>query len=85
MVYPVVRRLSGFRWSQSCARTAAGCAALVATAFATGMILSPGWSLAAGALIALVGSAISARVLLRLVPPDQLPRALRSLRIRSRG
>ena len=54
------------------ARTAAGCAALVATAFATGMTLSPGWSLAAGAL-------------LRLVPPDQLPRALRSLRNRSRG
>jgi PST family polysaccharide transporter len=85
IVLPVARRLTGFRWSQSCARTAAGCAALVATAFATGMILSPGWSLAAGALIALVGSAISARVLLRLVPPDQLPRALRSLRNRSRG
>lgn len=85
IVLLVARRLTGFRWSPSCARIAAGCGALVATAFATGMTLMPAWSLAAGALVTLVGSAISARVLLRLVPSDQLPSALRWLHNRSRG
>jgi PST family polysaccharide transporter len=77
VLYPVVRRLTGFRFTRDNLVTAAAFLALVAVAF-TGFLLLPPWPAFALGLAALAASAaFSARALARLVPAERLPAPFR--------
>jgi PST family polysaccharide transporter len=79
MIYPVVRRLSGFRWSAENRRLMASFVVLIFAVFC-GFALLPGWLATLLALAALLGNTwFSLRELLRLVSTDRLPRKVRRL------
>ena len=79
VLLPVVRRLSGFRWSATNVRTAACCFTCIGAVFLAFQLLSTWWALALGLMATVASGYISARILARLVSPGQLPRALRWL------
>jgi PST family polysaccharide transporter len=84
LINPIARRLSGFRWSPTNRRMGAFFAPLIALVFAGFVLLPPVWATGFGTL-AVVGSSIySARALAKLVPPERLPRIVRSLFVRLR-
>jgi PST family polysaccharide transporter len=77
--YPIVRRISGFRWSGDNVRTGLSFFALIAVVCG-GFRLLPG--LAAyglGALATIGGAIYSVRVLLKLLSWSQIPRPMRKL------
>lgn len=79
VIYPVVRRLSGFRWSPQNRKAGLvffGSIALVLMAFRE---LSESWAMVAGSAVLIVSSAWSLRVLLGLVSIDQAPPVVRRL------
>jgi PST family polysaccharide transporter len=79
LLYPVVRRLSGFRWSTGNRHTAACGFALVALVFAGFVALPPAAAIALGALSVLASGYAAARILVHLAPPQRLPRPLARL------
>lgn len=79
LIYPVVRRLSGFRWSSTNRKAGALFIASVGSVFAGFEWLPEPWAVAWGALMLLASSIHSARTLTRLVPVDQLPPVARRL------
>ena len=83
LIYVVVRRLSGFRWSSESRRTAQLFLALVALGLC-GIYLLPVYAaIAIGAMVLIVISAHSVRSLVSLVGTDQIPRPLQQLLQRS--
>ena len=77
LIYPIVWRLSGFRWSTANLQTGLFFAALITGIFCAFYVL-PLWLATCLGTIALVGSGIySIRVLLKLIPLDRIPRPLR--------
>jgi PST family polysaccharide transporter len=74
MIYPIVRRLSGFRWSTANRRTGAFFLSIVAVVFCGFFVLPVYAAIAVGTAAFLLGSVYSVRALLRLVPLDQVPR-----------
>ena len=79
LIYPVVNRLSGFRWNRDNLRTARMFLFLIALVFSGFHMLPFAWAASLGTL-SVVGSGIySFRVLSRLVSLDQLPHALQRL------
>ena len=89
MLYPIVRSLSGFRWSAATAGSVAVFGASVGTVFLAFQWWPTGWALAVGALVTLASALYSLRVLLRLASPQHLPPSLRrllgALRMLSKG
>jgi PST family polysaccharide transporter len=81
-VYPLVRRLTGFRWSSEMRRTGLLFFVLIAMAFSAFALLPWAAATVVGGLALAVGSVYSLRVLLALVRADRLPRRLRSLLLR---
>jgi antigen flippase len=77
IVYPITRRLSGFRWSRENRELGSASLALIAIVFASFYVLPPFWAASFGILAALVSAAYSIRVVGRLLSPDQLPRPMR--------
>jgi antigen flippase len=79
LIYPIVHRLSGFRWSVENARLGAAFLLLIATVL-TALLLFPGpWAFSVG-MLATFGTAIySLRLLLGLVSLHQVPRSLHRL------
>jgi PST family polysaccharide transporter len=75
-MYPVVRRLSGFRWSGINRRVAACCFAAVAVVFAGFLVLPAAAAIPLGALSVIASGYISARRLVQLVSPQRLPRPI---------
>jgi PST family polysaccharide transporter len=73
MVYPIVRRLSGFRWSMANMKLAAICCGLVAITFAGFQILPSMHAMALGLVTTLASTWISVRTLTVLVSPERLP------------
>ncbi len=73
IVYPLVRRISGFRWSAANVRL--GLSFLAASGAVIGAYhLLPGWAATAfGTLVCLAAAVHSVRALARLVPPELLP------------
>jgi PST family polysaccharide transporter len=73
MVYPIVRRLSGFRWSTANLKLAAVCCVLVAITFAGFQLLPSMHAMALGLVTTLASTWISVRILTALVSPERLP------------
>ena len=77
VVYPIVRRLSGFRWSDATLRTACWCFSAIALVFAGVQLLPPLAGMAFGALVTIASAYGSLRTLVNLVSPERLPPLLR--------
>jgi PST family polysaccharide transporter len=77
MIYPIVRRLSGFRWSSANRKTGLLCLTLAALVFCGFYILSPLLAVGLGILVVILISAYSIRILINLVPSDRIPNPLR--------
>jgi enterobacterial common antigen flippase len=84
LVYPIVRRLSGFRWSAANRRTGLLLLPSVALVF-VGFYVLPLWlATGFGTLVACLSLVYSTRTLLRLVPLDRIPGPIRRLLARLR-
>lgn len=79
LIYPIVRRLSGFRWSRECLRIGLAYCVSIGIVFFSSYFLPRPVALSVGLLLIIVSAIYSGRTLLRLVPPDQLPRTLRRM------
>lgn len=79
LVYPIVRRLSGFRWSAVNVKTASGCFALMAAVFIGLQVLSSGVATAFGLLATVLSGYACARALVKLAAPQRLPRSVARL------
>jgi PST family polysaccharide transporter len=73
VVYLVVRRLSGFRWSQANGQLALVFAPLLAIVFGSGYFLPPRAALMVGITVAVPAAVYSCKTLFRLVPPERFP------------
>ena len=79
LVYPIVRRLTGFRWSSANLRLGAASLAAVSVVFAVHYLL-PFWpATAVGSVAAALSALYSACILVRLVSADRLPSPVRRL------
>lgn len=74
MIYPIVRRLSGFQWSAATGREGVLFLLFISVAFAAFQALPSFWVYAVGTLLVGVSGLHSVRALSKLLPPDQLPR-----------
>lgn len=77
--YAIARHLTDFHWSADAKRTGLVFFPLVALVFSGFFVVPFLWAASFGTLIAIVSALYSARTLLRLVPPDHLPRPVRRL------
>ena len=73
LIYPIVRSLTGFRWSRDNLKLVAVVFATVALTFTSNYLLPGGWSLAFATLTTGVFGLYAVRCLAVLVPPEQLP------------
>lgn len=80
MVYCLVRRANGFRWTPANRLTGLLFICAIGTVFCAFETLPPLWATAVGVVALTAGSAYSMWMLLVLVPPDLLPRPIRRLR-----
>ena len=79
LIYAIVRRLTGFRWSEANRRIGLLFLPLIAVVFC-GFFVLPGWAATAfGSLCALVSGFYSLRVVCRLVSFDRIPGFLKPL------
>ena len=79
LIYPIVRYLSGFRWSTQNRRTGVFFLALITVVFCSFYVLPPLLSAGVGMLAAILSGVYSIRVLVRLIPLDRFPRPIRRL------
>jgi antigen flippase len=79
MIYVMVRKLSGFRWSSENLQACFLFLFLIAVVFCSYYALPPLWAMSVGALAVLLSGIYSLQVLLNLVPFDQIPRPLLKL------
>src|SRR4029077_16281613 len=79
LIYPIVRRLSGFRWSTANKRTGLFFLPLIAVVFYAFYVLPLIWAASVGTLAAVVSGAYSIRVLTQLIPWDEIPPPVRRL------
>jgi PST family polysaccharide transporter len=77
MLYPIVRRISGFQWSVSNKRTGLLFLSLIAVVFCGFYLLPFFWAVLLGMLGVLASGAYSIRVLSTLLSGDQLPVPIR--------
>jgi PST family polysaccharide transporter len=79
IVYPIVRRLSGFRWSSKNQQTGILILSLIAGVFCAFHVLPLLWAAAGGSLAAVLTGVYSIRVLTKLIPFGELPRGAQRL------
>lgn len=79
VVYILVRRLTGFRWSDANRRTGLVYVAAVGVVFTAFLVLPPAWATAAGTLVLIALCAHSAHELLTLTPTESLPGTVQRL------
>jgi len=79
LIYPVARRLSGFRWSPENKRTGLLFLGLIAIVFCGFYVLPFLVAVSIGALAAILSGVYSVRVLVALIPWNRLPGPLRRL------
>jgi enterobacterial common antigen flippase len=82
LLFPIVRRLSGFCWSTENKRTGLLFLSLIALVFSGFYVLPLLLAACLGTLAALLSAAYSIRVLLRLVSWDRIPIPIRRLLVR---
>ena len=85
MIYPIVRRQTGFRWSGANLRITAVFALAIAVAFSAFYVLPQPWALALGSAAAIVAGGGAWHRLKSLVASDRLPRGLRNALARRSG
>lgn len=73
LIYPIVRGLSGFRWSQENGRTALLLLSLIALVFGAFFVLPLAGAIAVGSLTFVVTSVYSLRKILKLVSLGRIP------------
>jgi PST family polysaccharide transporter len=73
LIYPIVHRLSEFRWSQENKRNGAAFLMLIGIVFAGFYLVPVVWAASLGVSVTLVSCIYSFRVLLRFIPLDRLP------------
>jgi PST family polysaccharide transporter len=78
LIYPIVRRLSGFRWSIQNVQTAVSMLVVLSFVFCGAYVLPPLPLMAFGALVLIATGVYSIRTLVKLVPWPRIPRRLRS-------
>jgi enterobacterial common antigen flippase len=81
LLYPIVHRISGFRWSAENKRTGLVFLSLITIVFSGFYLLPLFWATSLGALSALLGGIYSVRVLLTLVAWDRIPGPVRRLMV----
>jgi enterobacterial common antigen flippase len=79
VVYPVVCRLSGFRWSAANRKTGLLFLSSITVVFCGFHLLPPLWAAALGIVATAVSSFYSVRGLLHLLSMDQVPQRIRRL------
>jgi PST family polysaccharide transporter len=79
LVYAIVRRLSGFRWSRDNRRHGALFAISIGLVFTGFQVMPRGLAVSVGAVATLLASAYSLRTVFNLVSSDQLPSSVRRL------
>lgn len=79
LIYPIVNRLSGFRWSSENKQTGLFLLSLMAFVFCGFYLLPLVWAVCTGLLALIVSSVYSTKVLLSLVPFDRIPRRFQRL------
>lgn len=84
LIYPIARRITGFRWSAANKRIGLFFLPLITLVFGSFYVLPPWMATGVGALAALLSGAWSVNVLANLIPPDRLPTPIRRLLIRLR-
>jgi PST family polysaccharide transporter len=84
VVYPIVRWLTGFRWSRTNLRLGLAFLTFIALVFGCDYVLPAALATAVGAVAALASTAYSLRALVRLLPPGRVPRGLHRLLARIR-
>jgi PST family polysaccharide transporter len=82
LLYPIVHRLSGFRWSATNKRTGLLLFSLITVVFCGFYLLPPFLATCLGTLTAILSGAYSIRVLSKFVSWDQIPNSIRRLLIR---
>jgi PST family polysaccharide transporter len=79
LIYPIVHRLSGFRWSAANKQTGLLFLSLIAAVFWGLYVLPLFWAACLGTLAAALSGVYSIRILLNLICLDRVPRPLRQL------
>ena len=79
LIYPIVRRLSGFRWSIRNLQTAGILFALLILVFFGSYLIPPFYLMALGTLVVFLSGAYSLRTLVNLVPWSRIPPRVRSM------
>lgn len=79
MIFPIVHRLTGFRWTVTNIRLGMGYLALTAVVLVIAQWLPPWQAFAAGAIMFIVSGLYSLRSLAGLFSPDRLPRQLQAV------
>ena len=78
MIYPIVRRHTGFRWSGTNLRLTAVFALTIAIAFSAFYVLPQVWAVALGSAAAVLAGGGAWHMLKSLVASDRLPRGVRN-------
>ena len=79
LIYPIVHWISGFSWSRQNKQTGLLYLSLIAVAFFASNALPLVWAATIGALAVLLSAAHSIRVLLKVMPLNQIPSPIRGL------
>jgi antigen flippase len=79
LIYPVVHRLSGFRWSKANKQTGLLFVSLIAVVFCGFYVLPVLWASIIGASTAILTGVYSIRVLTKLIPLDEIPQPVRRI------
>jgi enterobacterial common antigen flippase len=81
IIYPIVRRLSGFRWSAENRQTGLLFLSLIAAVFSGFFLLPLMWASVIGIMAGIISGVYSVRALLHLVPLERIPVSVRRLLI----
>jgi antigen flippase len=79
LIYMVVRRLSGFRWSIGNERTGLIFLSFISIVFCGFYLMPLPWASGLGIVVSIIGGAYSVRTLLPLIPQTHVPAVLRSV------
>jgi antigen flippase len=79
LLYPIVRRMSGFRWSMDNKQTGLIFLLLIAVVFGSFYVLPLVWAASLGVLATIVSGIYSLRVLVTLVSPSRIPSPIRGI------
>ncbi len=79
LIYPIVRRLSGFRWSAANRQTGLVFLSLIAVVFCTFYLVPFWYAIAVGMLAAIFSGVYSLRVITNLISLDRIPHRIRQL------